>query len=87
MPAKAGTGVALREAVKQVGWAEQRDARGKRASLLQGFLHGMGCFVKMYIVRAGFLDGKQGFLLSLLSAHSTFVKYADLWARHQIKPD
>jgi (heptosyl)LPS beta-1,4-glucosyltransferase len=67
-------------------WAEQRHARGKRASLLQGIFHGIGCFLKMYIVRAGFLDGKQGLLLSLLSAHSTFVKYADLWTRRQVNP-
>ena len=33
--------------------------------------------------KAGFLDGKQGFLLAVLSAHSTFVKYADLWEREQ----
>jgi len=64
-------------------WAQQRQARGKRASLLQGQLHGVGCFIKMYILRAGFLDGKQGFLLAVLSAHSTFVKYADLWVRQQ----
>jgi len=37
----------------------------------------------MYILKAGFLDGKQGFLLAVLSAHSTFVKYADLWERNQ----
>jgi len=64
-------------------WAQQRHARGKRSSLLQGLIHGVGCFIKMYIVRAGFLDGKQGFLLAVLSAHSTFVKYADLWIRQQ----
>lgn len=62
-------------------WAEQREKRGKKSSLTQGVLHAIACFVKMYIVKAGFLDGKQGFLLSLLSAHSTFVKYADLWIR------
>lgn len=62
-------------------WAEQREKRGKKGSLTQGILHGVGCFLKMYLLRAGFLDGKQGLLLSLLSAHSTFVKYADLWIR------
>ncbi|OYD24358.1 glycosyltransferase family 2 protein [Oceanimonas baumannii] len=67
-------------------WAEQRQRRGKKSSLLQGLLHGVGCFVKMYIVKAGFLDGKQGLLLSLLSAHSTFVKYADLWIRTETAP-
>ncbi|MCD8504559.1 MAG: glycosyltransferase family 2 protein [Burkholderiaceae bacterium] len=67
-------------------WAQQRSARGKRGSLLQGFMHGIGCFLRMYILRAGFLDGRQGLLLALLSAHSTFAKYADLWVRQQPKP-
>ena len=62
-------------------WADQREKRGKKSSISQGILHALGCFLKMYVLKAGFLDGKQGFLLSLLSAHSTFVKYADLWAR------
>lgn len=62
-------------------WADQREQRGKKSSIGQGVLHATGCFMKMYIVKAGFLDGKQGFLLSVLSAHSTFVKYADLWIR------
>ncbi|WP_300668852.1 glycosyltransferase family 2 protein [Desulfoluna sp.] len=60
-------------------WSEQREKKGKKGSISQGINHAIGCFLKMYILKAGFLDGKQGFLLSLLSAHSTFVKYADLW--------
>ena len=64
-------------------WATQRQRKGKESSLLQGINHGLGCFLKMYFLKAGFLDGKQGFLLALLSAHSTFVKYADLWVRNQ----
>ncbi len=62
-------------------WATQREAQGKTASLFDGVTHALGCFVKMYLLKAGFLDGKQGFLLAVLSAHSTFVKYADLWVR------
>ena len=64
-------------------WADQRQAKDKKATLWQGVSHAIGCFVKMYILKAGFLDGKQGFLLAVLSAHSTFVKYADLWERDQ----
>lgn len=67
-------------------WAEQRQAAGKRTSLLSGVLHGTWCFVRMYILKAGFLDGRSGFLLAVLSAHSTFVKYADLWSRYRPKP-
>ena len=64
-------------------WAIQKQAKGKSSSLLQGFSHGVACFVKMYIFRRGFLDGRQGLLLALLSGHSTFAKYADLWVRQQ----
>jgi (heptosyl)LPS beta-1,4-glucosyltransferase len=66
-------------------WAQQRQAQGKQSSLTQGLLHGIGCFVRMYLLKVGFLDGKQGLLLALLSAHSTFAKYADLWVRQQPK--
>jgi (heptosyl)LPS beta-1,4-glucosyltransferase len=67
-------------------WSEQRYSSGGRASITRGLLHGIGCFVRMYVFKFGFLDGKQGFLMAVLSAHSTFVKYADLWTRHQKKP-
>lgn len=62
-------------------WSEDRHRRGKRASLGQGILHGLACFMKMYVMRRGYLDGPQGLLLAVLSAHSTFAKYADLWIR------
>jgi (heptosyl)LPS beta-1,4-glucosyltransferase len=67
-------------------WAEQRRRQGKQASLLEGMVHAMSCFIRMYVIRAGFLDGRQGLLMALLSAHSTFVKYADLWTRRQATP-
>ena len=67
-------------------WASDRKHRGKTASLTQGSLHALGCFFKMYLLKTGFLDGKQGLLLALLSAHSTFAKYADLWIRDQPQP-
>ena len=62
-------------------WADQREKAGKKATLWQGISHAIGWFVKMYFIRLGFLDGKAGLLLAILSAHSTFVKYADLWVR------
>lgn len=64
-------------------WSAQRHAQGRRATLRQGVLHAIACFIKMYLLRAGFLDGRQGLLLALLSSHSTFAKYAALWERAQ----
>ncbi len=62
-------------------WSEQRFQKGKKASLLQAISHGSWYFFRMYILKLGFLDGKQGLLLALLSAHSVFAKYAALWVR------
>jgi (heptosyl)LPS beta-1,4-glucosyltransferase len=64
-------------------WAQERQTKGKTTNLSMAFLHGLGCFFRMYVLKAGFLDGRPGLLLALLSAHSTFVKYADLWVRGQ----
>ncbi len=64
-------------------WADSRELKGKSTTITTGILHAMGCFCRMYLLRLGFLDGKTGLLLSVLSAHSTFVKYADLWVRKQ----
>lgn len=60
-------------------WALQRVKAGKKATLTGASLHALACFIRMYIFRLGFLDGKQGFLLALLLSQSTFIKYAELW--------
>jgi (heptosyl)LPS beta-1,4-glucosyltransferase len=73
----------VKSAAYAAAWAETRYAKGKRTTLFTGFMHGLGCFLRMYVFRLGFLDGRQGLLLATLSAHSTFVKYADLWNRYQ----
>ena len=38
-------------------------------------------FIKMYLLKAGFLDGALGLNIALLSASSTFWKYAKWWHR------
>lgn len=73
----------VKSAAYAAAWASARGRESRRASLAQGILHGVACFVRMYLLRAGFLDGRAGLLLALLSAHSTFAKYADLWTRRQ----
>lgn len=64
-------------------WGMQRAKEGKKGSLFSACTHALACFFKMYVFKAGFLDGKHGFLLAVLSAHSTFAKYADLWIRQK----
>ena len=65
-------------------WADQREGK-KSASLFSAFTHGFFRFFKMYIIKRGFLDGRHGLLLALLSANTTFTRYADLWLRDYMK--
>lgn len=65
-------------------WADQRE--GKKTSSLSGaILHGFFRFFKMYVLKLGFLDGRHGLVLAILSANTTFTRYADLWLRDYVK--
>jgi len=61
-------------------WAKQRHQQGKRCGIAAIFGHTAGAFLKTLVLRAGFLDGKQGWLLAVVNAQYTFNKYATLWA-------
>ncbi|MFU9136370.1 glycosyltransferase family 2 protein [Erwinia tasmaniensis] len=61
-------------------WAKQRHQQGKRCGFMSIFTHTLGAFLKTLLLRAGFLDGKQGWLLAMVNAQYTFNKYAALWA-------
>jgi hypothetical protein len=60
---------------------ELMERRGARpaAALLRLLLDTPLTFLKMYVLRAGFLDGSRGLSLAILSASSTFWKYAKWW--------
>lgn len=63
--------------------AEQAFAKGKTSNPLKAVLHGMWAFVRTYILRAGFLDGPQGFALSMSNAQGTYYRYMKLWQLNQ----
>lgn len=52
---------------------------GKRAGIFSLTIRPVGTFIKMYFLRGGFLDGKRGFILSILYSFYTFLKYAKTW--------
>ncbi|MFI0488156.1 MAG: glycosyltransferase family 2 protein [Yersinia sp. (in: enterobacteria)] len=60
-------------------WAAQRHQQGKSCSYFSILSHTLGAFCKMWLLRAGFLDGKQGLLLAVVNAQYTFNKYTALW--------
>ena len=52
--------------------------RGRKASLISIVLSPIYKFLRMYIIRLGFLDGLEGFLLATTSSLYTMVKYYKL---------
>lgn len=59
--------------------ASQAFKDGRRVGALSVLLRPVGRFVKMYLLRRGFLDGGHGLVLALFSAMSVYLKYAKLW--------
>ncbi len=53
--------------------------QGKRFAVHQMATHPVGAFLKMYLMRQGFLDGMPGLILSGLYGYYTFMKYAKFW--------
>ncbi len=59
--------------------AEERLQRGRRAGIGSILFRPVFAFMKMYIMKRGFLDGMEGLVLCLLSAGYVAVKYAKTW--------
>ncbi len=41
----------------------------------------VGAFLRRFVFKRGFLDGKEGFILSVMASYYSFLKYAKLWER------
>lgn len=65
-------------------FAEQ-NAGKKRSSLSKAILHGVGAFLKNYLLKRGILGGKEGFIISLYNAQTTYYKYLKLaWRNNSL---
>jgi glycosyltransferase involved in cell wall biosynthesis len=52
--------------------------KNRRASLTTAISHALWAFLRVYIFRAGFLDGREGFMLAVSSAEGTYYRYVKL---------
>ena len=59
--------------------AEALVASGRRVTFLSGIIHGLFAFLRAYILRRGFLDGAEGFLLAVANAEGTYYRYMKAW--------
>lgn len=59
--------------------AEQRHQRGKKGSIFKAITHAWWMFIKVYLIKAGFLDGKAGFVLAVSFAQGAYYRYVKLY--------
>ncbi len=55
--------------------ADELATRNVRGGVAAGILHGMGRFMRLYVVKRGFLDGRAGFINAVHGAFYAFLKY------------
>ena len=53
-------------------------AKGRRTSVLGATGHAVWTFIRIYLIRCGFLDGKEGFILAVMGAAGSFFRYNKL---------
>jgi glycosyltransferase involved in cell wall biosynthesis len=60
------------------GHARDMQGAGKQGSLTRALLAGLFAFVRTYVLRLGFLDGRHGLMLAIFNAEYTYYKYVKL---------
>ena len=58
--------------------AHMRLDRRVRAGVLVAVAHGAWTFIRTYVLRAGFLDGREGFMLAVANAEGSYYRYLKL---------
>jgi glycosyltransferase involved in cell wall biosynthesis len=61
--------------------ADMLVASGRRVSFITGLVRGFWAFIRTYLLRGGFLDGHEGFLLAVANAEGTYYRYMKAWLK------
>ena len=52
--------------------------QGKRVGVLGLIGHSVWTFIRIYLLKRGFLDGRHGFVLAVTAASGSFLRYSKL---------
>ena len=63
--------------------AEKLAASDRKVSALSGVTHGIGTFLRVYLLKLGFLDGAAGFMLAVANAEGAYYRYQKAWLARQ----
>ncbi len=61
-------------------------AAGRRVTFFTGIGHGLASFLRAYVLRGGFLDGPEGFLLAVANAEGSYYRYMKAWLAARASP-
>ncbi|NVP01262.1 glycosyltransferase family 2 protein [Photobacterium damselae subsp. damselae] len=64
-------------------WVEDRFSKEKKSSITSAIVHSVFSFIRTYILKAGFLDGKHGFIIACVNAQYVLNKYLGLYLKHK----
>ncbi|MDC1311863.1 glycosyltransferase family 2 protein [Burkholderiales bacterium] len=65
--------------------AQQLASQSQQGGLLRAVIHGLGAFLKTYVIKYGFLDGAEGFFLAVSNAEGAYYKYVKLYYLNKLK--
>ncbi|MFZ2386890.1 MAG: glycosyltransferase family 2 protein, partial [Polaromonas sp.] len=57
--------------------------KGETTSLGKALGHGLWAFIRTYLLRRGFMDGRMGLVLAISNAEGTYYRYLKLWLLHR----
>ena len=63
--------------------AEKLAASDRKISAFSGLTHGVGTFLRVYLLKLGFLDGAAGFMLAVANAEGAYYRYQKAWLARQ----
>ena len=58
--------------------AQMKLDAGGRGGVLRAVFHGAWAFFRTYVLRLGFLDGREGFLLAVANAEGSYYRYVKM---------
>jgi glycosyltransferase involved in cell wall biosynthesis len=61
------------------GRAQDLLARGRRGGLGSALAHGLWAFVRTFLLKRGFMDGRLGFVLAVVNAETSYYRYLKMW--------
>ena len=59
--------------------ADDLVSRGKTVGALGIFVKTVAAFLRVYLIKRGFLDGVQGLIIAFFTAYGVFLKYSKVW--------